>query len=91
MDVPRKRGYRIFTVSFPPELAELVDQVAEREHRKVSELLREAFRHYLRLTADEGYLATSPSEILPSGGVEVRGPVRPENAPAHAAPRRATL
>lgn len=41
-----KRQSRVFTVSFPEELAQQVDNLAKLESRNVSELLREAFRTY---------------------------------------------
>jgi predicted transcriptional regulator len=37
---------RTFTVSFPPELAAQVEQLAAQESRTTSELFREAFRTY---------------------------------------------
>ncbi len=46
MSVSRSRRSRVFTVSFPEELARQVDEVADRESRNVSELFREAFRVY---------------------------------------------
>ena len=44
--VMRAGKTRTFTVSFPRELAERVDQMAARENRTISELFREAFRTY---------------------------------------------
>jgi predicted transcriptional regulator len=41
-----KRMGRTFTVSFPAELADEVEQMAGRESRTISELFREAFRTY---------------------------------------------
>jgi metal-responsive CopG/Arc/MetJ family transcriptional regulator len=40
------RRSRVFTISFPEDLARQVDQVARRESRNISELFREAFRIY---------------------------------------------
>ena len=37
---------RTFTISFPPELAAQVEQLAKLESRTTSELFREAFRAY---------------------------------------------
>jgi predicted transcriptional regulator len=37
---------RTFTISFPPDLAEQVEQMAAQESRTTSELFREAFRTY---------------------------------------------
>jgi len=42
----RQGTSRTFTVSFPPELAVQVEQLAARESRTTSELFREAFRVY---------------------------------------------
>jgi metal-responsive CopG/Arc/MetJ family transcriptional regulator len=41
-----KRQSRVFTVSFPEDLARQVDSLAKLESRNISELLREAFRFY---------------------------------------------
>ncbi len=40
------RQSRKFTISFPEELAQRVDQLAKQESRNTSELFREAFRTY---------------------------------------------
>lgn len=37
---------RTFTISFPPDLAMQVEEMARRESRTTSELFREAFRAY---------------------------------------------
>jgi predicted transcriptional regulator len=37
---------RVFTISFPEDLAQQVEQVAREESRNISELFREAFRTY---------------------------------------------
>ena len=37
---------RTFTISFPPDLAKQVEQLAAQESRTTSELFREAFRTY---------------------------------------------
>lgn len=44
--MPRAGTTRTFTVSFPPDLAEQVEQLAKKESRTTSELFREAFRAY---------------------------------------------
>ncbi len=48
---------RTFTISFPPDLALQVEEMARRESRTTSELFREAFRAYraqqLRMAFDE--------------------------------------
>ena len=43
MTVPIRRT---FTISFPPELAAQVEQLAAQQSRTTSELFREAFRAY---------------------------------------------
>ena len=43
--MPRKS--KVITFSLPPEMEEQLRLVVEEEGRTVSELLREAFRHYL--------------------------------------------
>ncbi len=47
MSIPRTRSSRVFTVSFPENLARQVELVAKEESRTISELFREAFRGYL--------------------------------------------
>ncbi len=42
----RSRTSRVFTISFPADLADQVTAVAEEESRNISELFREAFRTY---------------------------------------------
>lgn len=53
-----KRHSRVFTISFPEDLARQVDQYAKDESRNISELFREAFRVYraerIRKRLDEG-------------------------------------
>ncbi len=46
MSVSRSRTSRVFTVSFPEDLAKQVDRMARLESRNISELFREAFRTY---------------------------------------------
>lgn len=46
MNASRTRASRVFTISFPEELAKQVVAVAEEESRTISELFREAFRTY---------------------------------------------
>ena len=40
------RSSRVFTISFPEDLAQQVEAVAKEESRNISELFREAFRAY---------------------------------------------
>jgi hypothetical protein len=46
MKTKRPRASRVFTISFPEDLAKQVVAVAEEESRNISELFREAFRAY---------------------------------------------
>jgi len=61
MSVSRSRTSRVFTISFPEDLAKQVDKVAREESRNISELFREAFRAYRlerirrRLDQDNAY------------------------------------
>jgi metal-responsive CopG/Arc/MetJ family transcriptional regulator len=46
MKPSRNRSSRVFTISFPEDLAKQVVAVADEESRNISELFREAFRAY---------------------------------------------
>jgi metal-responsive CopG/Arc/MetJ family transcriptional regulator len=46
MSASRRRASRVFTISFPENLAKKVIAVAKDEDRSISELFREAFRVY---------------------------------------------
>jgi metal-responsive CopG/Arc/MetJ family transcriptional regulator len=46
MNSSRPRASRVFTISFPEDLAKQVVAVAVEESRNISELFREAFRSY---------------------------------------------
>ena len=46
MNTSRPRTSRVFTISFPEDLAKQVVAVADEESRNISELFREAFRTY---------------------------------------------
>jgi metal-responsive CopG/Arc/MetJ family transcriptional regulator len=46
MKTTRPRASRVFTISFPEDLAKQVVAVADEESRNISELFREAFRSY---------------------------------------------
>ena len=46
MNASRTRSSRVFSISFPEELAKQVVSVAAEESRTISELFREAFRTY---------------------------------------------
>jgi metal-responsive CopG/Arc/MetJ family transcriptional regulator len=78
MNLPRTRASRVFTISFPEELAKQVVSVATEESRNLSELFREAFRTYQmeriqrrmlatrRITAERISLQCPENEIEPS-------------------------
>ena len=53
---PTTRKTRVFSISFPEDLALQVDAVAKAESRTTSELFREAFRGY-RMDQMRGRLA----------------------------------
>jgi metal-responsive CopG/Arc/MetJ family transcriptional regulator len=42
-----ERTTQILTISLPPEMYTQIEQIATEEHRTKSELVREAFRHYV--------------------------------------------
>jgi metal-responsive CopG/Arc/MetJ family transcriptional regulator len=60
----QSRSSRVFTISFPEDLAVEVDEIARQESRNLSELFREAFRVYRMervrrsLDADAAYART---------------------------------
>ncbi|MGA3159631.1 MAG: hypothetical protein ABSC77_00325 [Terracidiphilus sp.] len=78
MNTPRSRASRVFTISFPEELANQVVAVAHEESRNLSELFREAFRTYQmervhrklqatrRITAERTSLQGLEDEIDPA-------------------------
>lgn len=46
MSPPIRRSSRVFTISFPEDLARQVEATAKEESRSISELFRECFRRY---------------------------------------------
>jgi metal-responsive CopG/Arc/MetJ family transcriptional regulator len=76
MNNPRTRASRVFTISFPEELAKEVVTVAHEESRNLSELFREAFRTYKverlqrRLMATRSMKAELASEPWPDDETE---------------------
>ena len=44
--MPQQRTTKQFTISLPPDMAEMVIRTAKVESRTISELFREAFRAY---------------------------------------------
>ncbi len=62
MSLSRARASRVFTISFPEDLATQVEEVARQESRNISELFREAFRTY-RLERMQRKLVTTRSAV----------------------------
>ena len=60
------RRTRTWTISLPPELSRLAQQLADAEHRTKSELIREALRCYLDQRGRP--LATGAAERLAQVG-----------------------
>lgn len=60
------RATRTWTISMPPELSRLAEQLAEAEHRTKSELIREALRLYL--SQRDRPIAAGASERLARAG-----------------------
>jgi metal-responsive CopG/Arc/MetJ family transcriptional regulator len=58
MNASRTRSSRVFTISFPEELAKQVVSVAAEESRTISELFREAFRTYQMERVQRRLMAT---------------------------------
>jgi hypothetical protein len=61
MKTTRPRASRVFTISFPEDLAKQVVAVANEESRNISELFREAFRAY-RMERNERKLILARAE-----------------------------
>lgn len=66
MSSSRARTSRVFTISFPEELAKQVVAVADEESRNISELFREAFRTY-RMDRNERKLVAARAEAAERG------------------------
>ncbi len=62
MSLSRSRTSRVFTISFPEDLAAQVEQFAKQESRNISELFREAFRTY-RLERIRRKLSTTRAAV----------------------------
>lgn len=80
------RASRVFTISFPEELARQVVNVAKEEDRNISELFREAFRTYRtermhkRLDAIRAEAAARATHHYTEGDVEaIVDEIRSEN------------
>ena len=84
---PRKS--RVYSISLPPELADLAEFLAQKENRTISELFRETLRQYqkqrVRAIFDEigEYVKTLPptpytEEDVPRLVKEVRAEMRAE-------------
>jgi hypothetical protein len=61
MKPSRNRSSRVFTISFPEDLAKQVVAVADEESRNISELFREAFRAY-RMERNERKLVAARAD-----------------------------
>ncbi len=61
------------SVSLPPAMLKEAEKARKQEHRTMSELMREALRHYLRRQALSG---AQVDELLLEG---LRSPARPLN------------
>jgi len=67
--MPYRRTSRLFTISFPPDLAAKAVALAQRDSRTMSELFREAFRVFyaqdVRKTMNEigEYAVSRPSAL----------------------------
>lgn len=62
----KTRNSRVFTISFPEDLARQVEAVAKEESRNISELFREAFRAY-RMERNERKLVAARAEAAAKG------------------------
>jgi len=67
MSLSRSRTSRVFTISFPEDLASQVEEVAKQESRNISELFREAFRTY-RLERLQRKLAATRAAVAARTG-----------------------
>jgi len=67
MSLSRSRTSRVFTISFPEDLASQVEEVARQESRNISELFREAFRTY-RLERIQRKLAATRAAVTARTG-----------------------
>jgi metal-responsive CopG/Arc/MetJ family transcriptional regulator len=67
MSLSRSRTSRVFTISFPEDLAQQVEQIAKLESRNISELFREAFRTY-RLERIQRQLSTTRASVAARTG-----------------------
>ena len=75
MSTTRPRASRVFTISFPEDLAQQVEQVAQEESRNISELFREAFRTYrlqrAHRTLDKLRAGVPPQTMLTASALAV--------------------
>ena len=67
MSPSTSRTSRVFTISFPEDLATQVEEVAREESRNISELFREAFRTY-RLERIQRKLAATRAGVAARTG-----------------------
>jgi len=68
MSTPRSRNSRVFTISFPEDMAKQVVGIAKEESRTISELFREAFRAY-RIERTHRMLEAARAEAAERGPI----------------------
>ncbi len=51
------RTTKVYSITMPPEMARQAEQLAKRESRTMSELMREAFRRYQVEAAERGLMS----------------------------------
>ena len=71
MNASCTRASRVFTISFPEELAKQVVSVAAEESRTISELFREAFRTYQMERIQRRLMAT---RRITAESISLQGP-----------------
>jgi hypothetical protein len=54
-------------ITLPPDLLKKAQRIAAREHRSMSELVREALRHYMAAESHAPKSASGESEKPPAG------------------------
>ena len=61
------RTTRIMSFSVPPEIEVQIQNLAKKEHRTISEFLREAIRHYVAMRNLEDTRAIVTARLLKKG------------------------
>ena len=65
------RTTRVYSITMPPEMGRQAEQLAKRESRTMSELMREAFRRY-QIEEAERRLLTDPMRSKRLAGITAR-------------------